>query len=296
METAVIVGPEHEADRQREQLNRIVTSHTFHGSARHRRFLSYVVEKVLCGDALRLKGYTLGLEVFDRGDDFDPQLDPVVRIEAGRLRRSLDRYYLTEGKDDPIVISIPKGGYVPDFTESTKALPLALAPPTPSAPFAVAVLPFRNSGDEVEDAKSLAEDISANLTCFRHLDVIPSVVAQTAPLSPGKFTLTGSVHISNGGSRVTACLIENKTRISIWSRIFDLAGTAKPSTAALRKIAAAIAAEVGHPIGPLKRFVSRNEEYGNDTCVALHEAQLYARKLEMECGFSEYGQCFGRPL
>ena len=55
-------------------------------------------------------GYTLGIDVFDRDVDFDPQVDPIVRIEAGRLRRALERYYLTEGKNDPIVIRIPKGG------------------------------------------------------------------------------------------------------------------------------------------------------------------------------------------
>jgi len=279
METAVVEGRDYSADQLRVQLHKIVSSRTFHGSNRHKRFLSYVVEKALCGDAKNLKGYTLGLEVFDRGDDFDPQTDPVVRIEAGRLRRSLERYYLTEGKDDSIVINIPKGGYVPVFSapKSTIAATSVAAPRKQPEPFAVAVLPFRNFGEEREDWRSefLAEEISVSLTCFRHLNIIPSAVSQMeSPTLGGQFSLTGSVCVLNGEAHVTACLIENKTRICIWSKVFDLSAT---TTAAFREIAGAIAAEVGHPIGSLARFVSRKTDYQNDTCAALYEGYLYMK-------------------
>ena len=76
-------------------------------SRRHRRFLEYIVEKAIQGRAEDLKGYTLAIEVFDRETDLNPQTDPIVQIEAGRLRRALERYYLTEGKNDPIGITIP---------------------------------------------------------------------------------------------------------------------------------------------------------------------------------------------
>ncbi len=287
METAVPESRDYGPDQLREQLNRIVSSQTFNGSNRHKRFLSYVVEKALRGDETKLKGYTLGLEVFDRGDDFDPQTDPVVRIEAGRLRRSLERYYLTEGKDDSIVISIPKGGYVPLFTppESPQPATLVPAPRKQPEPFAVAVLPFRNFGEDRDDRLSefLAEEISVNLACFRHLDIIPSAVSQMEPPAPGgQFSLTGSVRVLDDEAHVTACLIENKTRVSIWSEVFDLPATTKQRAAALREIAAAIAAEVGHPIGSLTRFVSRSKDYRNDTCVALHEAYLYGQSRDGE--------------
>lgn len=287
MEAAVLESRDYGADELREQLNRIISSRTFQGSNRHKRFLSYVVEKVICGEAARLKGYTLALEVFDRGDDFDPQADPVVRIEAGRLRRSLERYYLTEGKNDLILITIPKGGYVPAFspTESTRPMTFAPAPRTQPEPIAVAVLPFRNFGEEREDrlADFLAEEISVNLACFRHLDVIPSAVSQMEPPAPGgQFSLTGSVLVLNGEVHVTTCLIENKTRISIWSKVFDFSATAKQRAAAVQEIAGAIAAEVGHPIGSLTRFVSRTKVYRNDIWVALHEAHLYTQTRDGE--------------
>ena len=100
-------------EETRAQLQRILTSAQFPGSGRSGAFLSYVVEEVLAGRGNRIKGYAVAVEVFKRDEAFT-QDDPVVRIEAGRLRRSLERYYLTAGQSDPIRIVIPKGGYVPE--------------------------------------------------------------------------------------------------------------------------------------------------------------------------------------
>jgi adenylate cyclase len=101
--------------RAREQLSRILESPDFDASARNRRFLEYVVEETLAGRADRLKGVTIAIDVFGRDATIDPRHDPVVRIEATKLRRSLERYYLTAGRADPIRIDIPRGGYVPHF-------------------------------------------------------------------------------------------------------------------------------------------------------------------------------------
>ncbi|MCV9966890.1 adenylate cyclase [Pararhizobium sp. BT-229] len=106
----------------RAQLQRIVTSTEFPNVGRGAAFLSYIVEESLAGNANRIKGYSIALEVFKRDVSFT-QDDPVVRIQAGRLRRVLERYYLTAGRTDPIRIDIPKGGYAPVFTWS--------APPSP---------------------------------------------------------------------------------------------------------------------------------------------------------------------
>jgi TolB-like protein len=97
----------------RDQLQRILDSPAFQASERRKRFLRYVVEEALAGRAGRLKGYSIATAVFERDDSFDPQTDPVVRLEARRLRRALEHYYLTAGRDDPVRIEIPKGGYAP---------------------------------------------------------------------------------------------------------------------------------------------------------------------------------------
>ena len=104
-----------EADERavRGQLARIIASGAFAQSQRRQRFLSYVVEETLAGRGDRLKGYSVGVEVFDRRADFDPAIDPIVRIEATRLRDKLREYYGTEGRNDPVRIELPKGSYAP---------------------------------------------------------------------------------------------------------------------------------------------------------------------------------------
>ncbi len=122
-----------DADTQeqvRNALARILSSEGFSASARNRRLLNYVVDETLAGRADRIKAYTLATVVFERGPDFDPQLDPVVRLEASRLRRALEHYYLTAGKDESIRISIPKGSYIPVFEPADAASP-GPAPETP---------------------------------------------------------------------------------------------------------------------------------------------------------------------
>ncbi|APO72695.1 tetratricopeptide repeat-containing/TolB domain-containing protein (plasmid) [Rhizobium gallicum] len=101
-------------DDIRAQLERIFSSCEFPKRGRSAAFLTYVTEEALAGRAARIKGYSIAVEVFKRSEGFK-QDDPVVRIEAGRLRRTLERYYLVAGQNDPIRIDIPKGGYAPSF-------------------------------------------------------------------------------------------------------------------------------------------------------------------------------------
>jgi adenylate cyclase len=79
------------------------------------------VQEPLAGRADRIKACTIAVDVLDRDPSFDPLADPVVRIEAGRLRRCLEHYYLAEGAADRIRITIPKGGYVPQFIVTEEA-------------------------------------------------------------------------------------------------------------------------------------------------------------------------------
>ena len=123
----------------REALGRILAGPGFDASARNRRFLEYVVEETLAGRAERLKGVTIAIDVFGRDATIDPQHDPVVRIEAAKLRRSLERYYLTAGRDDPVRIDIPKGTYVPTFER--REPPSLDAPAPPGEPAAAVAQP-----------------------------------------------------------------------------------------------------------------------------------------------------------
>src|SRR5687767_5874709 len=109
-----------------DALQRVVASRDFMNSERKRRFLKFVVQETLAGRADRIKAYTIAVDVFDRDPSFDPLADPVVRIEAGRLRRCLEHYYLAEGAADRIRITIPKGGHVPQFIVTEEAAPSVL--------------------------------------------------------------------------------------------------------------------------------------------------------------------------
>ena len=80
----------------------------------------FIVEAALRGKGERLKGYTIGVEVLRRDVSFDPQIDPIVRVEATRLRRAIERYYAGPGANDAIMIGLPRGGYVPRIAWRTR--------------------------------------------------------------------------------------------------------------------------------------------------------------------------------
>ena len=97
------------------ELEKILESQAFTNAERLSRFLRFTVEQALQGRGDQVKEYLLGLEVFDRNQSYDPRIDPIVRVEAGRLRSKLGEYYESEGRNDPVVIQYRKGSYVPAF-------------------------------------------------------------------------------------------------------------------------------------------------------------------------------------
>ena len=108
-------------DQVRAALDRVLAAPEFVNATRLSRFLRFAVEKALAGAGAELKEYLLGVEVFDRGQDFDPRLDPIVRVEAGRLRGKLQEYYEGGGQGDPVRIVFRKGSYAPTFEAATQA-------------------------------------------------------------------------------------------------------------------------------------------------------------------------------
>jgi hypothetical protein len=102
-------------DEIRAALQRMIGSDVFKRSPQLGAFLRFVVEAVLHGKADRIKAYTIGVEVLRRDTKFDPQLDPIVRVEATRLRRTIERYYAGPGASDPVIVDLPRGSYVPTF-------------------------------------------------------------------------------------------------------------------------------------------------------------------------------------
>lgn len=155
-----------------EQLERMLASAVFRTAARSSALLRFLVQETLAGRADRLKDYTLGAEVLGRGDAFDPRTDPIARVEASRLRQRLELYYATDGASDPVVIALPKGGYVPTFESAAAAPPVATAAPRPvrrfsrpwlaalAAAAAVAVIAIAPWQAPVPDAPEMRLEIS----------------------------------------------------------------------------------------------------------------------------------------
>src|SRR6188508_138184 len=124
------------------QLGRILASREFARAERMSRFLRYTVELALSGQADEIKEYRVGVDVFDRKYDYDPRVDPIVRVEARRLRDKLGAYYENNGREDDIVICFEKGSYAPVFSPRAASTDKVEAPAPAPRPRTIAVLPF----------------------------------------------------------------------------------------------------------------------------------------------------------
>src|SRR5512133_4208638 len=137
-----------------KQVDALTASAALVNSAQLCRFLRYLVDRALAGDTGALKENLLGTAVFDRGHRYDPRTDPVVRVEARRLRAKLERYYATDGAGSPVMIRMPKGSYVPVFERATPAATPAISrgntPEASAGSRSVAVLPFVSVGADPE--------------------------------------------------------------------------------------------------------------------------------------------------
>jgi Tol biopolymer transport system component len=120
-------GGKPSAAEVRLELERILKSHTFSTSSRQREFIRLAVNKTLEGEEGSLKESLIAIEVYGRKPDYDPRIDPIVRVEATRLRQRIQKYYSSEGRSDQVVIDLPKPGYVPEFR-----YPCELTRPAPS--------------------------------------------------------------------------------------------------------------------------------------------------------------------
>lgn len=221
----------------KRHLEQILSSRQFDASERNRRFLRFIVEETLAGRANCIKGYGVALSVFDRDASFDPQIDPVVRIEASRLRRSLERYYLTDGKHSPLQVTIPKGAYVPRF-ELLEDEVLANHAPRRQAFHAEAspslqVLPFASCSSDKSCkvfAAGLTDELLAALVKKKWLHVFASPTSSLRaehdlttppPAVTRKFVLTGSVRCLNDTLRIITHVTRTPDNEYLWSHTYQ---------------------------------------------------------------------------
>ena len=247
-----------------QELERVLSSPAFEATPKMRRFLQFVVEMTVAGRADELKGYTIGTEVYGRTANFNPAEDTVVRIQAGRLRRALEVYYLTEGKNDPVRIAIPKGTYVPDFsvTSAPDAPPFAEERDDAIALPSLAVLPFVNlMGDPARDffAAGFTEELIAELAHYEDVRVIgylaePQPTRTTEPaVSPEQtgahYVLEGSLRMAGEQMKVSVKLTDVRTREVVWAdqyrRVLTAANLVELQESISEQIVGRIAGEYG---------------------------------------------------
>ena len=132
-----------DTQRIRLQLDRILASAAFADADRASSFLRFVVDRKLDGRAGEIKEFVIAVDVLGRTSSFDSRTDPIVRVEAGRLRDRLRSYYEDEGEADVVLISLPKGGYVPEFSERQRT-----APPNSARVMRLSILPPENASFE----------------------------------------------------------------------------------------------------------------------------------------------------
>lgn len=218
------------------QIDRILGSEHFARSAALSRFLRFVVQAALDGKSEELKEYRLGVDALGRNADFDPRVDPIVRTQAAKLRARLAEYYSTDGRKDPWLISIPKGGYVPVFErvrERPEPGPSRQAVPAADVQ-SIAVLPFVNMSADPENeyfSDGLTEELINLLTLVPGLRVVARTsvfsfknvnkdIREIGSLLNVRTVLEGSVRKSGNKLRVTAQLIEVASGYHLLSRAY----------------------------------------------------------------------------
>jgi len=224
-----------------ECLAKVLSSHIFIKSERQQRFLSYIMAETLEGRAEKLKGYTIGIDVFDREASFDPAIDSIVRVEAGRLRAKLREYYDDDGATDPVRFKLPKGAYAVQIDWQQAAKIQEHAHRTNDFPTLIneqpslAVLPFANiATDSSQDyfADGITDSLISLLSRLSGLFIISkqSSFSYKASKKSSKdiaaelgvrYLLEGSVQYAGKQIRVTAQLIDTLSDSHVWSDSYD---------------------------------------------------------------------------
>jgi hypothetical protein len=235
-------------------LEEIVASGEFAGSERRRTLLRFLVEETLAGRGEALKAYTIGRKALLRGEGFDPQADPIVRVEIGRLRATLDRYYHAH-RDVELVISIPRGRYRAEVRRNTER---AAAEGGSQGDTRVVIGPFSSSGDDAEElAAMFADEVTALCrragTGYR----FTAAPATTTEWGDG-FRLTGSLRHRGNRVRVNAELLRPSPSETIWSRTIEVCTDELHSFAVVDELAHLLAWALADDFGVLPRLARRD--------------------------------------
>jgi len=257
----------------RQQLDRILNSPTFQQVDRLKRFLTFITTEALVGRSDQLKEYVIGVQVFGKEESFDPRTDPIVRVQARRLRARLVSYYRDAGQNDDVVIELPKGGYAPVFKRRLGgglAAPRSLGAALVSRN-TVSVLPFADHsarGNLDYFCRGLRQEIIDSLAKLPTLRVL--AWDDAAPkASDAAMIVAGSVRSSADAVRVSVQLIDGVSGCYLWSESLNGTVTDPLTTqdTAARAVVARLQSEIAGESG--SRRVAEN--------LAAHNLYLQGR-------------------
>jgi len=277
-----------------EQLHRVLSSPEFDATARQKEFLRFVTQMFLEGRAGEIKGYAVATDVFGRKADFDPGTDPIVSVEARRLRRALEHYYLTAGRRDRVLITIPKGGYVPSFLFQTGADSSRSSPetepnknervdPWPS----VLIRPFQNLSEGTGPdyvAEGCRTELAIELSRYQDIRVLmkPSDPGGQSIEEPAaRFLIKGSVRYGPDNLNVAVQLFDQKTHRQVWGDMYECDMRTADLMAFQRETAQNIAANIAQEQGHISQTLSLESQNKLPAEMDTYEALMKYYKHEV---------------
>jgi adenylate cyclase len=309
------------------QLNRILGSDQFAVAFRIKKLLKFLVDETIAGRAEQIKAYTIALNVFDRGVNFDPQSDPIVRINAGRLRRHLDDFYQNCGPEDTVRITIPKGAYVPRFDRiqpspkdrsvlDKEACEVLLGVETNTKKSerrytepVIAVLPFKDFEEgqtEITLQDGFSDELSSGLALFQEIRVIdyysmarfrdqPIGIRKIGQQLGVDYLISGSIKAADKSIKIRVSLSDAQTGVQVWTKVFDHSLSADSLSETLSEITNRIIGAVASEFGAI--FIDRKKGIldGAYTDLTHYEVVFMHRHAQLT-GNWEYGPRIKKDL
>ncbi|MDH3330346.1 MAG: hypothetical protein OEM01_14040 [Desulfobulbaceae bacterium] len=271
----------------RKQLQKIIESPDFDATRQQRAFLNFIVSQTLSGNTHGIKGYTVATQVFGRGENFDQAIDPIVSIQANKLRRSLERYYLLSGKEDALYIEIPKGTYVPVFRrQESVALDTASKrgndqdtcfegswPTVLIKPF----LNLTNSPKKNYWGTGFATELAAEINRFQWISVLqydPENQGRRCSDLGARFVIEGSIREDKDGIKVVVNLMDSRDSRQIWSDTQHLAGGVSGIITLQERVANIVGTKIAGEQGIISRTLSVESKNKRPDQLNTYEAIL----------------------
>jgi len=271
----------------KEQLRRILSSPEFKATARQKKFLQFVIVEFLEGRSSEIKAYTVATHVFGRGAKFDPRSDPIVSIEAKRIRRALERYYLVAGRQDRLRIDIPIGSYVPTFHFQAGKEPDCLPQTTEfindeieGAWPSVLIRPFQNFSEGIGPnfiAEGITTELAIELSRYQDIRVLmkpPGEKVQIPEEPKARFSIDGHVRCGTYDLHVAVQLFDQKNRRQVWGDIYTCNLKSDDLIAFQREVAQIISAKIAQEQGYISQTLSLESQNKPLEDMATYEAIL----------------------